>query len=349
MAHGMNRAAQFLRSPESQELENVVVQVASNSAVRDEAKDIFNEITHNTLSKSTTSTTTTNSTFPTTNTNSVPSIVINGQEEPRRIPVPNLNLGTFLSPTRATSTSIPKTPIHNAKQLSQNVANAKRAQTERTARASSNGGSQDVVINMGTTKRNMLSQSSSPIQDNALIDDLAAVEKRYVSDEVWAIVAKANPVLHKFAQDHNLSLEDFLMFADLKNQFDVSPQAVVDHIKNRLPDDKKIADWDQPGKYEKIKKNDPGKYEEIILEIFKDVLDHQDGQTKPSALADTHINLLEDQVAKEKRDFWIAVGAKVVIAILGIGGTIWGIYGQTHTPSSAPTFAPTHAPTFAPV
>ncbi len=349
MAHGMNHAAQFLKSPEVQELENVVGQAVSNSAVQDEAKNIFNEITHNTSSISTTTTTTTNSTLPT-----VPSILINGQEESKKSPVPNLDLGSFLSPTRATSTSIPKTPIHNARQLSHNVANAKRAQTERSARASSNGGSQDVVINMANMpKRNMLSQSSPPIQDNALIDDLAAMEKKYLPNEVWGFVAKANPVLHKFAQDHNLSLDDFLMFADLKNQFDVSPQAVVDQIKNKLPDDKKIADWKQREKYEKIKKNNPDKYEEIILEIFKDVLDQQDGQGKPSAFADTHIDLLEGQVAEDqntKRNLWIAVAVKAVMLVAGLAGTLaWGAYGQAHTPSTAPTHAPTFAPTFAPV
>jgi hypothetical protein len=340
----------FLNSPEIKELENVAGQVANNPQVQGEARNIFNEITHNTPSTSTIPTTTTSSTSPlAASTSSIPSIVINDQES-KKSTVPNLNLGSSLAPTRAMSSSMRKTSINTSNQLSFNINRA--AKTERSARASDGGGQQgDVVVDISPMKRSV-SRLAPSIQDNDLIDRLATVEKRYSPAEVWDIVSKANPTLHQFAVDHNLSLDDFLMFAQLKNQFDVSPQAVVDFVKtNKLPDDKKTADWNQPAKYEKIKNNDPQKYEEIVLEIFKAVLDEQDGQKTPSPLADTHINLLEDQVASDqdtKKKLWIAIGVKAVLLLVGVAGSIWGIYGQVHNPTAAPTNAPTYAPTFAP-
>lgn len=340
----------FLNSPETKELENVVGQGARNSQMQGEANNVFiTDITHSTSSIPTISTTTTGSTSPVASANSIPNIVIN-EQGPKKSTVPNLNLGSSLSPTRAMSSSMRKTSINTSNQLSFNINRA--AKTERSARASDGGGQQgDVVVDINPMKRSV-SRFAPSIQDNDLIDRLATVEKRYSPSEVWDIVGKANPTLYQFAIDHNLSLDDFLMFAQLKNQFDVSPQAVVDFVKtNKLPDDKKTADWNQPAKYEKIKNRDPQKYEEIVLEIFKAVLDEQDGQKTPSPLADTHINLLEDQVAsdqKTKKKLWIAIGVKFVIILIGIGGTIWGAYGQAHNPTTAPTNAPTYAPTFAP-
>lgn len=348
VTYSMDTIVDFTKSPQMKELESVVGNLVSNPEVQSEAKDIFNTITH-----ATTSTTTTSSTVPMTSSNPVPTIVINSSESPKKNAVPNLNLSSSLAPSRAMSTSIPKTPINNAKQLSHHVANAKRAQTARSTREN-NGSSQDAVINMTTVPKRSVSPSLFSVQDNDVIDSLAAAEKKYLPSEVWDFVAKANPVLHKFAQEHNLSLDDFLMFAELKNSLDVSPQAVVDHIKDsKLPDDKKIANWDQPKKYEKIKKDNPDKYEEIILEMMKDLFDKEDGASKPSPLADTHIELAEDHITTQTSTIKKQCIGLVTTVLVGVGmfagAVIWGAFKTAEASTGAPTFAPTYAPTFAPV
>ncbi len=273
--------------------------------------------------------------------------------------VPNLHLNnssvtstsTFI---RAGSSSLPpKTQVRNVDHLKKNVAKVTvqsarnyTPSTQNTPSVSNN----DVVIDMGSGQKSVPLSSS---QGTHQAHDASTIGVRtYTVQEVWEMIHEVKPELVKFAEENNLSLEQAIVLGKLLKQLNVSPDVVVEHInKNKPSDDKKTVI--SAAEYKKIQKEKPDKYKEIILEILKDISEEQaqpDGQKAVSPLTDTHIQLLEDQVATEKRDFWIAIGIKVVIALIGTGGVVWGIIGQVtkSTPTSMPTLMPTMFPTGSP-
>lgn len=247
-----------------------------------------------------------------------------------RSQVPNLSLST--SPlTRAMSASIPKTPIKKAHELPKHI--NKVAQSARTP--------------IPTNRTPDFTQSGALDQ---MSDDIGG--KNYSEQEVWSILEKLNSVLYKFALENNLSLEQTLMFGELKSRLDISPEAVVDFIKKKLPDDKKVADWNQPGKYKKIQKNDPQKYKEIIFEVMKAVMDEEEGGQKASPLADTHIQLAEEQINTQDSTIkkqWLGIAASAAGLVLTIAWALWQTIGShVSAPTASPTQNPTNIPTMMP-
>lgn len=335
--HGMenfvSEVKQFAESPEAQQIEHTVINVVTSpegKQVIGEAKDFVVEKIGNLVSGA-----------GSQNNNA-------GRSEPvSRYQVPNLQLDSSLSPKRYPSTQIQKKPIKKVTDLSKNVNQI--AQTARTpvptSRAYTPMGStysQDAVINMTVPNRS-LSPSVSSSQDNNMI-----MGRTYSEGDIWDILAKTNQVLYNFAVEHKLSLEEALMFGELKSKLDISPDAVVDFIKTKLPDDKKVADWNQSEKYKKLQKNDPQKYKEIIFEVMKSVMDEDSGQKASSPLADTHIELAEQHIVGQDgtiKKQWVGLIATV---ITGIGMGVWALYGQITGHTAAPTMAPTNMPTFSP-
>ncbi len=203
---------------------------------------------------------------------------------------------------------------------------------------------QDTVIPMTTVPHRGVSPSISVSQDN----NDAVVVRTYTEDEVWDILSIANPVLYNFAVEHQLPLDQALIFGELKSKLDISPDAVVDFVKSRLPENKKGIDWNQSGKYQKLQRKDPQKYKEIIYEMMKAIVDEQDEQTKSSPLADTHIQLAEKQIAGQDgtiKKQWVGIAATV---LSGIGTLTWALYGQITAHTAAPTNTPTNTLTMFP-
>ena len=307
----------------------------------------------------------------------IPTAVVNKQL------MPNLNLSANLQkkPSMSLTSRIgPKTPVKSLQNMDgllqerkiqqqlqtdrkQLQTDRKQLQTDRsgtrhrsgTRRGSGEVTQDSVVIDMSTRNRKK-SMLPKVLNDNGLMANIAQ-EINYSPEEVWDFLRDANPSLYKFGKAHGMSLDDVAEYAHLLQKFRVEPQALVEVVKthNKL-ENRNAADW-QLKKYEGIQKKDPDKYAMLVLDAIKASFDQQDGQQGESPLNNTHIGLLEDQVTndqKTKRNLWIAIGVKLVFLIIGAGGTIWGIYGQTQAgntlaPTGAPTNAPTYAPTFAPV
>lgn len=344
--YAMDNFLNMVSSSEAKNVENAVVGFATSpegKKIEGEVVDfVKNEVTNFTSAKPTT---TNNQSISGSaqNTETLPSLVINdnGSEKPRT-KVPNLDLDSNAVPMplkRAQTTTLSKTPIKNTHQLKNNV--KQTALTERSARASNN----DTVINISALRK------SSPVSQQS--DDFPNDNKAYTLDEVWVIINKVSPTLCKFAQDNNLPLNDLLMYAEFKNQLEITPEAIVDFINtHKLPDETKIANWNQAQQYKKIKKEDPQKYKEIVLEMFKTVMEQENGTGQASPLTDTHMQLAEKKIGEQdttiKRQ-WMGIAASVVTFLLTVG---WGIYAQVtatqHPTTTAPTFMPTSSPTYSP-
>jgi len=196
--------------------------------------------------------------------------------------------------------------------------------------------------------------------------------KSYSEQEVWEFLKATNSALHTFSVYNNLSLDDVIMYAKLLDELNVHPQILVEHIKNKIKlEDKKVLpaslspledlfnqvinqliqprENKQAQEYEKIKKNDPEKYQSIVLEMLKAIVNQEDGKNVPSPLNDTHIELLEKNATNNESTIRYQYIALAVSLITWLGGYAWGIYGQiTGGPTSAPTRMPTNSPTYMP-
>jgi hypothetical protein len=275
-------------------------------------------------------------------------IPLSNNNQASRHQVPNLNLNSStLPPMRLLSSSAPlKTPVKTVDQLTkginktkvQSARNNNGPSTRNTPSVSNN--SQDVVINMASVQKSALSDDTELLSTN---------ERTYTANEVWNMIQEVKPEVVEFAQENNLSLDQAILFGGLLKKFNVSPAAVVEYInKNKLPDDKKTVMTS--AEYKKIQKEQPDQYKKIILEILKDISDEQEkeGQKTVSPLTDTHIDLLEGQVASDKNTKLYQWAALAVTLTTFLGSLGWAIYGQVKPVTNAPTMAPTFAPTFEP-
>jgi hypothetical protein len=376
----VQKVEQLASSPEAKDIEGKVIGFVQSPTGQNIIKEVEDKAVSLFSHKTATTTTTTATTSTTTTTSTVPTIVVSNpvantviaqnnvalnqssssvqpsvqvHDQTSKTQVPNLNLNSStLAPTRAESTVLqPKTPVklnqlekHVRKATGQSARNNTPLPSTRNTSSAGNN-SQDVVIDMGFVQK-----SVSPPHASNQASDIATKERTYTVDEVWDMFKEVKPELVKFADENKLPLEQAIVFGSLLKKYNVSPETVVEHInKKKLPEDKKTAI--PVAEYKKIQKNDPNKYKGIILEILKDISEEQEqeGQTTSSPLTDTHIDLLEGQVATDKNTKLYQWAALAVTVFSGLGGFAWAIYGQvTKSATVAPTFAPTIAPTFAP-
>ncbi len=182
--------------------------------------------------------------------------------------------------------------------------------------------------------------------------DLFDDKKSYSEEEVWGVVQKVSPALYAFALQHLLSIEEVEEYALLIEELDIDPSVMNEYVHqnstgntqtslfiqglNYLWGDPKKQNMERLAKeYEKIKKDNPETYKQMILEVMKAASDIEaGGKDARSAILDTHVglqnNALENNAASIRQGY--------VAAILGFIGTMgtgaWAVYGQAKGSSS---------------
>ncbi|HLJ31910.1 MAG TPA: hypothetical protein VKU36_05720 [Candidatus Babeliales bacterium] len=288
--------------------------------------------------------------------------------------VPRLNLSNNILPRSKSVKLAPKTPITSNSQLRERVEQIRQSHRQQISESSSQ------QINNAQAKadpeiqpiNNNISNSSNAslpftVKRSALprvLNNDAVIDmgdgKVYTVAQVWELIQSIDPVLYEFAEKNGLSLDDVGLYSNLLNEFHVHPEALIEFIKENcnvkksnklisLGEDKAVDDA-KIKKYRKIQKEEPDKYQAIVLDVLGKAMAKQDGQSTSSPLNDTHIQTLEEQATNSESTIRYQYVALFVGAFLTLAGYAWGIYGQvtgahTNTPTTAPTGAPIGAPT----
>lgn len=184
-----------------------------------------------------------------------------------------------------------------------------------------------------------------------VMHELLDQRRQYSEDEVWQMLEKFSPTLHRFGQQHSLALDELGEYAEMLRKSTINPEALLDFIKKHTPEDQNPATlldrtWSYIPfigsskdeafvlrEYNKIKSANPEEYEALVLDFIKQLCDKSEGQQNYSPLAHTHIGLQNAELANQKRQNrqqWIAF---IFTTAVSAGMTIWAAYGQINSQS----------------
>jgi len=242
------------------------------------------------------------------------------QEKPSvTIEIPELKLGN-LHKSQLISSSGPKTPISGVSEIG-NLVKARSVLRQKTARK------EDLSV------RSKILVGNDEINMNNVrgLEELGLQQKKLNSIEEnnnWGYLKTFNATLYDFAQVHDMSFEEIIEYANLLQQFHLTPEAVVEQIKqtNKLGS-LKPADWEIEH-YKKIQQKDPAKYEEVMLNFMKEIFDKEDGKSQRSTIHREHLTAQSNQIIGQNGYIQKLTVGNVVGAIATIIMAIWGIYGQ---------------------
>lgn len=171
-------------------------------------------------------------------------------------------------------------------------------------------------------------------------------EKFYSEEEIWDKLATFNPVLHSFGKKHNMNIEQLEEFATFLQENDVHPNVLTEytHITNALQNrnawkrfliycfgdaDKKRFN-NSLQHFEKIKKENPDNWQELVLEFMKIKSDQANGFNQRSKIDDIQTEFLTKDNADQAHQIHVRSFVVIVQFLAGVGMTAWGIYGQTY-------------------
>lgn len=172
-------------------------------------------------------------------------------------------------------------------------------------------------------------------------------EKWYSEDDLWEKLKIFNPILYTFGEKHDMSLEQLEDFALFLQEHDIHPKVMAEHV-HKANLSRTTRWWKRLSEYffgntdeqrfnnflehfDKIKKENPENWEELVLELMKTTSDEAEGFRQRSKIADVQAELLtrdnEDQ-AHQIRMQYVAILAQ----FLGtLGASAWAVYGQVGT------------------
>lgn len=222
-------------------------------------------------------------------------------------------------------------------------------------------------VDIGDIREPMVIPNTTPRRGkNDALHDLSGTLP-YAPEDMWHLLEKANPVLYKFAQNNQLSLDEVMQcpysfdnlhpqlqnfakknklpldqmmeYAHLIENFDVEPEALADFLKNHYVEgiDAKLV----LEKLESIKEKNPDDYTQLILDFLRRTCFAEE-KKGPSPLHAAHVAIQSKEISSQKSKIIYQYVALAVSVLLSAAGYAWGIYGQaTGTPTHAPTSAPT--------
>jgi hypothetical protein len=183
--------------------------------------------------------------------------------------------------------------------------------------------------------------------------DLFDEKKSYSEEAMWNMVKAVSPALYGFALQHNLTIEEVEEYADLMQKLDIDPSVINEYVHqsstqktqpsllvqglNYLWGDLTKQNMERLAKeYEKIKKENPETYKEMVLEVMKAAADLEAGLGHGrSKIADTNHTLQSQQLdnqAATLRSTYLGILASILTAA---GGWAFGIVGQIINPTNS--------------
>ena len=177
------------------------------------------------------------------------------------------------------------------------------------------------------------------------IDTLAAKKldqhkKMYTEADLWSFAESLSPILYEFGKKYNLEIEDLKLFAACMEELEINPQLITEHINasNNQPIQKGVLQQvidrvlgdpheqhldNLHKQYAKMQREKPENYKALLLELMKTVADQTEGQqANRSTIADTHINLQNQEIANQVTQTRMAVAGLVVAVITAIPGWV---------------------------
>jgi hypothetical protein len=255
-----------------------------------------------------------------------PSLIKSDNKKHSSIPKLNLNASTTnLSRYKSDRNNLPV--IHTSQGLTDHIKQKVNTHRQKTSRTSIDQKSINDSSNM--QRKSNLSEIDIPDNLSDLIEGLVK-EKSYSENDIWEFLKHANPTLHKFGKEHDMNIDTMIMYAEFMEK-SLEPRAVIEFVKiHHNLNDTTPSDW-QIQKYTELKKKNPEHWDNMTLEIFKEVFDQEEGSIHRSALTNTHgthIGVLEDRVNANHSLIikqWIALGISAITTLVPLA---WALYGQ---------------------
>ena len=161
-------------------------------------------------------------------------------------------------------------------------------------------------------------------------------EKLYTKSEMWEKIAHFNPALCAFGKRHGIDLEELEEYAILMQQLDIDPKVITEYAQQN--NSGKEKNWFDQGlaylfggskgqdldhfrkEYDKIKKENPENYKELVLELIKGTVEETLGVQSRSLIADTHTGIQNDKInsqATQINQQWLALAVSIIALIPG--------------------------------
>jgi hypothetical protein len=158
-------------------------------------------------------------------------------------------------------------------------------------------------------------------QVQALLNQQAAVNHPLVSER-----------LLELGQKKNVPIDRLHQHAYLFDEINVTPRMLAEAIYRIAGEEDKQPEKFEVKDYEKILKNRPEKYEELVFDIFEALMGDDPGSAAsslvPSKVVNTHAGILKREVETQQTNLFHAKILIVVKFLVILGTGAWAIYGQ---------------------
>jgi hypothetical protein len=277
---------------------------------------------------------------------------IENKKEKRKSIIPPLDLqAAYNIPSNGSESSSKKT-VRDYEVL-------KKATSEKiTSHGQRHAGSGDITTKRGHITRSRpehevvegddtpLHKSSSTIAHRLSSDLSVGDEKTYTETEVLAMLTKSSPQLMRFANEHSMTLEEILTFADLLEEIEIDPCVIIEYVTQNISG-KQMSKFDQGLAYlfresqgksadrlikdlTDMKQQNPDNYKVMVLELMKAAYQEANGIDKRSVIADTHASLQNNQIDEQASSLRKQMLGNILQFLLTIGTTVWAVYGQVN-------------------